>query len=42
MKADSQGIIFESIIENIGLEDGKYKPIIIHDENRIKQVLLNL
>ena len=36
MKADSQGIVLEMILENIGYEKGLYNPIILHDENRIK------
>ena len=42
MKADSQGIALEIQNENLGFEDGLYNPIITHDENRIKQVILNL
>ena len=42
MKADSQGIKLDIELENIGYEVKLYSPIIEHDENRIKQVLLNL
>ena len=36
MKADSQGILLEMNMENIGYEKGMHNPIILHDENRIK------
>ena len=36
MKADSQGIKLEMELENIGYETGKFKPLIYHDEHRIK------
>ena len=41
-KADSQGISLEVHVDNIGHKEGLHNPIILHDENRIKQVLLNL
>ena len=42
MKADSQGIKLETKTENIGFSEGQIDPVILHDEMRIKQVLLNL
>ena len=39
-KADDQGLEFFATFENIG--EGSYSPIIIQDEQRIMQVLLNL
>ena len=42
MKADSQGILLEMKLENIGSGPYQYDPMIFHDENRVKQVLLNL
>ena len=45
MKADTIGLKFEAIFSNIkedSQSDKKYEPLIIHDEHRIQQVLLNL
>ena len=42
MKADDLGIELKAQFNNIGIAPGQISPIIIHDEHRIKQVLLNL
>ena len=46
MKADFAGIKLYTQFENIKEKDliinNKYSPLIIHDEHRIKQILLNL
>ena len=39
MKADSIGIKLHAVFDNSILENG---PLIVHDEQRIQQVLLNL
>lgn len=41
-QADAKGIKLKTVFENIGFEEDNISPIISHDENRIKQVLLNL
>ena len=46
MKADYGGIKLNTIFKNIKEKDsnvnGEHSPLIIHDEHRIKQILLNL
>ena len=42
MKADDLGIELKAVFNNIGFSFGQKSPLIVHDENRIKQVLLNL
>ncbi len=45
MKADAIGINLYATFKNIrdsSKSDKKYSPIILHDEHRIQQVLLNL
>ena len=46
MKADTTKIKLYSVFKNIKekdyIESREYSPLIIHDEHRIKQVLLNL
>ena len=45
MKADQIGIKFHCVFSNIRENDAsekRYSPMVIHDEHRIQQVLLNL
>ena len=42
MKADDIGIELKAEFKDIGKAFGQKTPFIVHDENRIKQVLLNL
>jgi len=41
-KAEDQGLEFFATFENIGVAEGMHSPIIYSDEQRIKQIILNL